>query len=186
MRNFLKIAEGINVEPILFALQQNPELWNQRTRRRDAEESPHTAMSDIWVRYNDDSEAKATDDYSRFNEMHYPVWYPSINKLPMIKPLALSLMAKMGATHLGGILITRIPPNGVIEPHIDSNWHAKFYNCKLYVPLQTNANCFNRCEEEIVIMRPGDCWYFNNTVEHEVCNDGLEERMTLIICMRVE
>lgn len=186
MRNFLKVADGINVHPILFALLQHPELWNQRTRRRDSEESPHIAMSDIWVRYNDDAEPRKTGDYSKFNDMHYPIWYPAINNLPMIKTLSLGLMGKMGATHLGGILITKIPAGGVIEPHVDSNWHANFYNCKLYVPLQTNPDCFNRCEEETIAMNAGDCWYFNNTVEHDVRNCGSEDRITLIICMRVE
>lgn len=186
MRNFLKICDGINVEPLNFLLKQKPELWNARTLRKDDPASPHVAMSDIWVRYNDDSEAKRTGDYSKFNEQHYPVWYPSINDLSMIKPMALGLMAKMGASHLGGILITKIPPGGVIEPHVDSNWHAKFYNCKLYIPLQSNPKCYNRCEDEIVIMDAGECWYFNNNVEHEVRNNGLDDRITLIICMRIE
>jgi len=186
MRNFLKICEGINVEPIFFALQQNPQLWDQRTRRKDTAGSPHSGMSDIWVRYNDDTEAQATGDYSKFNEMHYPIWYPSINYLSMIKPLSIGLMSKMGATHLGGVLITRIGPGHGIDPHIDSNWHANFYNCKLYIPLQTNKKCYNRCEDEIIVMNTGDCWYFNNNVEHEVRNNGIDERVTLIICMRID
>lgn len=186
MRNFLKICDGINVEPLNLALKLKPELWNQKPTRKDAEGSPHAAMSDIWVRYNDDSEFKQTGDYSKFNQQHFPVWYPCINDMPMIKPMALGLMAKMGAVHLGGVLITKIPPNGRIEPHVDSNWHAKFYNCKLYIPLQSSPMCLNRCEDEYVAMNSGECWYFNNNVEHEVVNNGLDDRITLIICMRVE
>src|ERR1700748_2278121 len=119
MRNFLKICDGINVEPLNFLLKQKPELWDVRTKRKDDPDSPHCAMSDIWVRYNDDTEAKATGDYSKFNDPHFPVWYPAANDLSQIKPIALGLMAKMGASHLGGILITKIPSGGVIEPHVD-------------------------------------------------------------------
>ena len=186
MRNFLKVCDGINVEPLNFLLKKNSHLWNQKTLRKDQANSPHLEMSDIWVRYNNDQEAKATGDYSEFHEQHYPVWYPCIDKLPMIRNISLALMAKMGAVHLGGVLITKIPPGGRIEPHIDSNWHAQFYNCKLYVPIQTNRYCINRCEDEIVTMNTGECWYFNNNVEHEVKNDGNDDRITLIICMRVE
>jgi hypothetical protein len=186
MRNFIKIVDGINVEPICFSLLQHPELWDERIKRKDDEKSPHRSMSDIWVRYNDDTYAKDSGDYSKFNDLHYPIWYPAINHLPMIRPLCIGLMGKMGATHLGGVLITKIPPGGSIEPHIDSNWHAKFYNCKLYIPLQTNNKCYNRCEDEIVVMETGQCWYFNNTVDHEIRNNGYDDRITLIICMRVE
>lgn len=186
MRNFLKICDGINVEPLNFLLMQKPYLWNKKTLRKDSPLSPHQAMSDIWVRYNDDTEAKLTGDYSKFNDQHFPIWYPCANELPMIKSIALGLMTKMGASHLGGILITKIPPGGRIEPHIDNGWHPTFYNCKLYVPIQSNQNCFNRCESEVVSMQAGECWYFNNTVEHEVVNNGTDDRITLIICTRVE
>lgn len=182
MRNFLKICDGINVEPLNFLLKKKPELWNQRTLRKDMPNSPHLAMSDIWVRYNDEAKMHAPD----FHDLHYPVWYPVINELPMIKGISLALMSKMGATHLGGVLITKIPAGGRIEPHIDTNWHANFYNCKLYVPLQSNPQCFNRCEEEFAVMNTGECWYFNNHVEHEVQNNGFDDRITLIICMRIE
>lgn len=186
MRNFMKVCDGINVEPLNLLLKQNPELWNQRTLRKEIKESPHIAMSDIWVRYNDDTEAKKTGDYSTFHDLHYPIWYPAINALPMVRGIALALMTKMCATHLGGVLITKIPAGGRIDPHVDSNWHAGFYNCKLYVPLQANAQCINRCGDEYVVMNVGDCWYFNNAIEHEVQNNGSDDRITLIICMRTE
>lgn len=184
MRNFLLIAQGINVEPLNLALKQHPELWDQNTKRKENDDSPHKSMSDIWIRYNDDKKYRESGDYSKFHSPHFPVWYPASQKLPHIRPLAIGLMAKMQATHLGGILITRIPPGGKIEPHIDSNWHSKFYNCKLYVPIQTNPQCWNRCEDEVVTMGTGDCWYFNNAVEHEVQNNGRDDRITLIICMK--
>src|SRR6266446_3468899 len=97
MRNFMKVCGGINVEPLNFLLKQKPELWNQRTLRKEIQDSPHLAMSDIWVRYNDEAKMHQPD----FHELHYPVWYPVINDLPMIRSLAIGLMTTMGATHLG-------------------------------------------------------------------------------------
>lgn len=186
MHNFMKICDGINVEPLAFALNRNPELWNINKLRKEIEKSPHLQMSDIWIRYNDDKVALQTGDYSTFHDLHFPIWYPSINVLPMVRNISLALMSKMGATHLGGVLITKIPAGGRIEPHVDHNWHADFYNCKLYVPIQSNPQCVNRCGDECVVMNTGECWYFNNAVEHEVVNNGQDDRMTLIICMKIE
>lgn len=186
MRNFMKVADGVNTQPLNLLIKQKPHLWDENTFRKCRENSPHYEMSDIWVRYNDNTDFKVTGDYTHFSDLHFPVWYPCINELPMIKNIALTFMSKMGATHLGGVLITKIPPGGRIAPHTDLGWHANFYNCKLYIPLQSNEHCVNRCEDEFVVMRTGECWYFNNTVEHEVINNGTDDRITLIMCMRVE
>ena len=37
-----------------------------------------------------------------------------------------------------------------------------------------------------VAMAPGEVWYFDNLKEHEVVNDGPDDRITLIICLRCE
>lgn len=182
----MKIAEGVDVMPARLALQLHPELWNQNTIRRDAPESPHTAMADIWIRYNDDTECRKTGDYSRFNDPHDPIWYPAYYALPQLRPLIFGLMARVEATRLGGVLITRIPPGGHIQPHIDRGWHVEHYNTKLYVVLQGNEHCINRVEDETIAMQTGDVWYFDNTKEHEVINNGTDDRITLILCFRTE
>lgn len=186
MKNFLQVAQGIDTTSIIHSLQLHPELWNQNRVRKDGEGSPHMAMDDIWVRYRDDKKFKASGDYTKFNEPHFPVWYPAYNKIPGLKPVIFGMMARMQGSSLGGVLITKIPPGGKIEPHSDKGWHAEFYKTKIYVPLQTNPQCWNRCENEVVTMEPGSAWYFNNLVEHEVQNNGNDDRITLIICMKTD
>ena len=53
MRYFQKLAEGIDVIPILAALSRQPELWDQETLRTTHPETPHSQVSDIWIRFND-------------------------------------------------------------------------------------------------------------------------------------
>lgn len=184
MKNFLKIAEGLEVSPIAMAIHLHPELWNQYGQRKAYEGSPHLAMSDIWVRFNDPKNLEL--GYDKFTGQHDSVWYPSINDLAPIKPLVFWLMGKVMATRLGGVLITKIPPKGRILPHADKGWHPEYYNCKVYVPIQSNAGCQNRVGDERVSMKVGEAWYFNNLVEHEVVNEGDDDRITLIVCMRCE
>lgn len=178
MMNFLKIAEGVDVVPLLLDLQRNPKLWDANRERKDRANSPHVEMSDIWVRHVEKPE--------EFSNPHFPIWYPAFVKLPSIRKMIFDAMSRVQASHLGGVLITRIPAGGRILPHADKGWHPEFYNCKLYVVLESNPQCIFRVEEECVPMNQGDVWRIDNTKEHEVVNNGNTERMTLIICMRQE
>ncbi len=186
MKNFLKIAEGVDVLPVLLGLQHHPELWDANTVRKASSDSPHLAMSDIWVRYNDDTECRRTGDYSKFNDAHDPIWYPAYYAIPQLRPIIFAALARVEGTRLGGVLITKIPPGGRIAPHVDKGWHVDHYNTKLYIVLQSNPLCINRVEDERVSMAAGEVWLFDNTKEHEVINDGNDDRITLIVCTRTE
>lgn len=178
MRNFLKVAEGIDVLPLLLELQRQPELWDMHRERKDTAGTPHSEMSDIWIRH--------AESRSEFERPHFARWYPAYQRLPSARKIIFDAMARVQATHLGGVLITRIPPHGKIDAHTDVGWHPSFYNCKLYVVLESNPSCIFRVEDERVAMQQGEAWRIDNTKEHDVVNDGETERMTLIICMRCE
>lgn len=177
MRNFLQIG-SIDVLPINAQIQRNPQLWNMHRERKEYEGTPHKQMDDIWVRHAESREA--------FDGPHFAKWYPAYQELPAVRSIIFTLMARMEATHLGGVLITKVPSKENVYPHIDKGWHPEFYNCKAYVVLQSNPRCVFRVEDEKVIMAHGDVWRIDNTKEHEVINDGDSERMTLIVCMRCE
>jgi hypothetical protein len=184
MPHFTRLAEGIDVGPLLCQLNAHPELWDQHTVRKVAPGTPHSQMTDIWVRWRRLEELNEPKDFA---EPHFPVWYPSWHLLPAIQPLVYALMAQVRCVHLGGILITRIPPGARIDPHHDrGGWHAEYHNCKVYIPIKSNARCVNVCESEEIAMRAGEVWTFNNLLVHSVENNGAEERITAIISMRVE
>jgi mannose-6-phosphate isomerase-like protein (cupin superfamily) len=184
VRNFVKLCEGIDVSEILAQLNAHPELWDEHRQRKDAPDTPHGEMSDIWVRFRALEELTGPEKYK---EPHFAVWYPAWEKLPALQPLVFALMGLVEATYLGGILITKIPPGGKILPHDDrGGWHAEYHNCKVYFPLQSNDGCVNVCEDETVVMRAGEMWTFDNLKVHSVENNGDEDRITVIISMRVE
>jgi hypothetical protein len=176
----MMVAEGIDVVPLNLELQRQPHLWGQVKLRETMK--PHEDMKDIWVRYNDMK--NYTGDLNDFNDEHFPIWYPAFYSLPALRPLIFAMMTRVQGEHLGAVLITRIPPGQSVGAHVDEGWHANFYNTKLYLPIRSNEHCVNRCENEFVTMRAGECWTFNNLVEHDVVNDGEEERITLIVCIR--
>lgn len=186
MTNLLRIAQGIDTTPTLLALYQQPELWNVHQERKTTEGTPHGAMSDIWLRYNDATSYREKGDFTGFNDPHDAVYYPAWYKLPQVRPIVYGLMARVEAARLGGVLITRVPAGKIVDPHIDTGWHAEYYNTKAYVVLQTNPKCVNRAEDETAVMAQGDVWLFDNTKMHSTENYGDEDRMTLIVCMRCE
>lgn len=187
LKHFELIADGLNVAPILAELEAAPELWNRHTRRKEAPGTPHSGMADIWVRYNDAAPYEASGDWSGFNDSHVPVWYPAWDKLPSLKPVVFQLMAHLSGEMLGGILITKIPSGGVIEPHTDDGWHVQYYD-KFYLSLKSKPGCsfwaMHGGVREELQPKPGEIWLFDNRKEHWVTNDSDEDRITVIICIR--
>jgi hypothetical protein len=183
MKQFEKIAADLPVSAVLAELDAHPELWNEHPERTSAD-SPHYGVPDIWVRFRPRHELT---DAARFKGPHFAEFYPAWAALPSLHPIVFDLMARAKAVYLGGILITKIPPGGEVKPHHDrGGWHAEFHNHKVYVPLQSNDACVNHCEGESVVMRAGEAWSFDNLKVHSVRNDGETDRITAIICMRVE
>lgn len=179
---YFRLVDTFDVAEAIAELDAQPDLWNARTERTGHDTFAGT--SDIWVRYRHPDELREPKDFS---EPHFPVFYEAWDRLPALRPIVRQLMADLAATHLGGILITKIPPGGQIKPHHDrGGWHAEFYFDKVYVPLRTNENVVNYCEEEAVIMGTGEAWFFNNLVTHAVVNAGDTDRITLIVCMKTE
>lgn len=181
MAKIMKIAEGMDVMPLVLQIERHPELWNEHTPRTESYASPHTKIDDIWLRYNDWQNYDG--DMAAFNDVHDSVWYPSAHKLPAVRDLVFPIMARVQGERLGGVLISRIPPGGQVAPHVDGGWHADYYT-KYAVQLKSapgQAFCF---EGEHLEPKPGDVYWFDNGHTHWVVNDSDQERMTLIICIR--
>lgn len=181
--HFHKIADGIDVLPLSLDLFRQPELWNQH-RDRTTGDSPHSGVDDIWVRFRAYDELTSVDAYA---ESFIPVMYPAWHALPHLRPIVFSLMARLEAVQLGGVLITRVPGGCQVAPHDDrGRWHPEFFTTKAYIPLMTNDRCYSTCGAERVVMGLGSVWLFDNLQVHSTVNDGETDRMTLIVSMRVE
>ena len=174
------LESGLNIDHVMAELEANPKLWNAYTMRTKYANTPHLAVSDIWVRFN------AWNNYQgdpvAFNEMHDSVWY---GDLPAIRNLCFDVMRRVRGERLGGVLITKIPPGGSVAPHKDQSWHADYYT-KYAVQLKGNLKqsfCF---ETSQLSPLPGDLYTFDNSKLHWVTNESDEDRITLIICVKPE
>jgi hypothetical protein len=185
MQPFLKIAQSLPVAALREQLAAAPELWGQHPHRRYATASPHGEMTDIWARYNHPA---ALADLSTFNSEHDSVWYPCVRKIPAVQELAFRLMTLVQGERLGGVLLTRLPPDASIERHTDTGWHAGYYD-KFYVAVQNDPGCVFGFEADDhtheLLAEPGSAFWFRNDVPHWVTNNSSRERLSLIVCIKM-
>lgn len=182
MSHFLRLAAGIDTMPVLLELNRAPWLWDQNPTRRLYPNTPHADMRDIWVRFRPAPDIAGPQSH---REEYRCEFWPAWDELPSLRPLVFGLMAWVSAVELGSILITKLPPGGVIRPHSDAGcWAPEFYNCKLHITL--SGQSLSWCEEENVFMSSGEVWTFDNLLMHSVENQGDTDRIVCIVSMRTE
>lgn len=188
MRNFQKLGEGLDVKPLLHSVQRQSELWNTERLRTTHEHTPHAEVDDILVRFQDLEKFRATQDAALVLDEHESIWWPAAYKLPEVRALIFPLMHIVQAERLGRVLITRLAPGKQIYPHPDSGAHAAYYE-RYHIPLQSFPGSLFHCGAEpgteTVHMTPGSCWWVNNAIVHSVVNNSADDRIHLIIDLRV-
>lgn len=175
---FQKLNLSIDTEPLRNALATT-NLWDKYPFRRLGD-SPHREMVDIWVRFNDIQKYLRVGSFKGLIDEHESVWYES-DIAELVKPIANQLMQYVDGKKLGGILITKLPPNKKIYPHIDTGWHAEYYD-KYYVCIKDSGSRFIFEDNEFQ-PKENEIWKFENNVTHSIINaDG--ERIAMIICIK--
>lgn len=180
----MRIAEGVDTLPLLYALQRQPGLWNQKTFRTTFERTPHAEVDDIWLRFSDDT--KTTDTASVMADGDC-VWHSAIHALPQVRPILLDVMRRLEAYALDRVIITRLAPGKTILPHAD-NEGAYVHDPdrqRHHVVIQGLPGSLYRTGNETVCMRTGEVWWFDALVEHEVINNSTDDRVHLLVDLRV-
>jgi hypothetical protein len=175
MRNFLHIASGVDVMPILVALKHQEHLWNEHELRRVHPGTPHEDVDDIWLRFQD-LELTPEQIVDAHESINYTAWYA----LHRVRQIVHALMAQVEGERLGRVLITRLAPGKKIKPHVDGGDHAAYYK-RYHLVLQTNDGVVFDCDGEAPRQRAGEIWHFDNSKMHFVENNGGDDRIVLIV-----
>ena len=178
---FVQIASGVDVVPVLLELNRAAHLWDRNPERRLYPGTPHAAMTDITVRYMPAEQVTMEARRAGHRNVFWPAWH----ELPALRPMVFALMHRVAAVELGSILLTKLPPRKMIEPHSDAgNWAPEHYNCKAHLTLAGSA--LVRCEDDAVVMTQGDVFTFDNLLVHSVENNGDCDRIVCIVSMRCD
>lgn len=194
MKHFSKIHQGINVMPLMSAIDAKPALWGEDTYLRHYPQGPFGEVESIMLRFpqkvvfdGEDAEQKLemykTNMLPGFDQ-HESIDYPGYAELPQARPLIMCTMATVGGTRLGRCFVNKINPGGRIYPHSDTPVHANYYR-RFHIVLQSAAGADFRCHDETVNMSTGELWWFDNRLEHEVQNHSSVPRIHLIMDVKV-
>lgn len=185
MKNFLQLAAGLNVTPLLNALQRQPELWNQHPIRTKHPGTAHSEVSDILVRFNDIAEFERTGDPATITDDKECIAYPAWAKLPQLRPIVFDLMRTVEATRLGRVIITKLPPGKTITPHVDGGAPAEYFE-RYQLALQSLPGALFHIGDETVNFRSGDLWWIDNSITHSVANNSADDRIVVILDVRCD
>ena len=190
MRYFHKLASGLDVRVLVHSIARQPELWNVNRLRTTYPGTPHTEVSDIWLRFQDSAQVEepqageVTVERGRmFLDEHESINYPAFACLPAARQIIWDLMRLVEGERLGRVLITRLAPGCKIAPHADGGAHAAYYD-RYHVALVVLPGVVFRAGNEQVLMTTGDVWWFDNSQEHEVINNSADDRLTMIVDIR--
>ena len=191
MRYFQKLGT-IDPLPLLHAVTRQKHLWNADKTRTWHPQSAHRVVDDILLRYNDFGDG---DDFvekvcSRIDCANKPAFAA----LPEAAAIIFPLMGRLNGEHLGRVFISRMAPGISIPPHTDRIPPAEeafpdrvppaVYYERYQIALKAQPGVVFRAGDESVFMAPGDVWWFDNCVEHEVVNNSNDDRISLVVDIR--
>ena len=181
--HYAKIADNLDVLPLQTALLRQPKLFGKYPFRGTVEGSPHSDMQDIWVRFNDVTPYLEKGNLQGITDEHDSVWYQSDYAIPQVLKIVFDLMRIVEGERLGGILITKLPPGGKIEKHIDGGWHAEYYD-KYFVPILNEEGATFSFESGVITPKVGEAYWFDNSVPHWVDNNSNADRIAMVVCIK--
>lgn len=174
MKNFHRVASGLNVAPLLAALDAHPGLWSEILIRQEYPGSAHHDTECIFLR---GPIAFTPQEYQGTIDAHdYPAMYPLLDGIaPLLRPI----LHALGATELGYVLIVRLKPGGHIDEHIDEGAYADHYS-RFHIALTGSPGATLTAGDERQHFAPGECWWFNHKATHSADNDAGDWRIHVI------
>lgn len=180
MKNFTLIGYMATAPAMQALSERGAALWNKHPVRTTMPGSPHREVSDIILRFQDYRPYLANNDIHGFLEEQECVCFPAWEELEKARRLAFTLMANVDGLRLGRVLITKLPPGGIITRHVDDDSHIDYYD-RFHIVLQGEHGSTFHCGEDKVDMLTGEVWQFNNAEEHSVHNASAVDRIHLLV-----
>lgn len=197
MKNFLRLAEGLDITPLRLAIARRSDLWAEDTFLRHYPQGPFEDVETIFLRFpervvfDDADVAEQERKIALYKANQLPGYdqqesidYPAYALFPQAREIVLALMTRVAGVRLGRVMINKVRAGGRIFPHADCPEHANYWNNRLHVVLQSLPGNDFRCEDEHVHMRAGEVWWFDNRLDHEVVNNSADDRIHMVVDIR--
>lgn len=176
MRNFDLIASGLDVVPLLDAIESEPARWYDITLRQRHPGSAHHDTETIFIR----GPKLALD---LFNEIESIDYAPADSAI-QIEALRLIEGLPLRIAELGRVMVVSLKAGGYIDAHTDEGDYAANFS-RFHIAIHAEKGNVFHVGQESAHIRTGDCWWFNHRLEHEVANLSPDDRIHLIFDARV-
>lgn len=172
--NFERIAQGVDVAPLLEAIEAQPELWDEITIRQDYPGSAHHDTAAIFLR------GPFAFTFAEYMGNTQAYDYPMMDALaPAIANVMRPIINNLGVTEIGYVMVVKLKAGGEVDPHIDEGAYAAHYE-RFHLVLTSEPGNEFTVADETVYMAPGEVWWFNHRRQHSVVNGSAHERIHVI------
>ncbi|HUC79993.1 MAG TPA: aspartyl/asparaginyl beta-hydroxylase domain-containing protein [Flavisolibacter sp.] len=79
------------------------------------------------------------------------------------------------------VRLMKLNASSTIEEHRDTALNFEDGEARLHIPVATNSQVVFFLEKEPLYLQEGECWYLNLSLPHSVQNNGLSDRVHLVI-----
>jgi hypothetical protein len=190
MRNFHLLASGVDVNPLVLAIKRRPELWQEDTFLRHYPQGPFGETETIMLRFPEKVEGLTEEQIELYKQnrlagydQYEAVDYPPYKVLHEARPIVMNLMARVAGERLGRVMINKIVPGGRIFAHADTPEQTRYYT-RFHVVLQGLPGAILTAGDEQINMTTGDCFWFDNSLVHEVVNNSASDRISMVVDIR--
>ena len=170
LRNFVRLYAGVDTAPILEEIALNNHRWTEDTSRQKINVQRETQTIGLHIRIPEPGLS--------IHDMHGTAWGPQAVHFPRTREF---LEAFAGKHHgeLARAMLVRLKPGGKVYRHIDGGEYFKRRD-RYHLVLDSATGSAFSCGDEIVRMRNGELWWFDNKKPHHAINDGISWRVHLI------
>jgi quercetin dioxygenase-like cupin family protein len=164
LKYFRRIMGGIDPAPALKELEERPQLWDLFTLRQEYEGSAHRDTRSIILRAPVHGLEHVMDDIE-YQDL------PLLYELPCLFDLLCRAATAVQAREVGRLMVVKLLRGARIAPHTDEGAYARYF-ARFHLVLESSPDCWFSAGGERVHLAPGELWWFNHQVEHEVRNGG--------------
>ncbi|MGH7237892.1 MAG: aspartyl/asparaginyl beta-hydroxylase domain-containing protein [Candidatus Saccharimonadales bacterium] len=112
--------------------------------------------------------------HSEYRDTAYMEYFPAVKKL--VSAINCPVMA---------VRFLNLQAGAFIKQHRDNELAFEKGEARLHFPIITNPGVEFYIEDDRILLNEGECWYINANLPHRVCNQGLIDRIHLVIDCKV-
>lgn len=177
MLHFTRIAEHVDISPLLEELDASPEMWLADTSRQRKVRCQRNTRN-IFLRA---PRKPLPPGAENANDVHESRIAAGARKLPRTLAFCEKTAGELGAL-LGRATLVALLPKSKVYPHVDAGAYYRIRD-RLHLVLKSPRGSRLTAGDETVLMREGELWAFDNKARHWSENTSSEPRVHLIFDM---